>query len=56
MLENTCRILVGKFKARDHLEDQDAGGILILKYGRTRAWIDVVESCCEDCNEPSGSI
>jgi len=22
MLENTCRILVGKFKARDHLEGQ----------------------------------
>ena len=36
MLENTCRILVGKCKARDHLEGQDVGGILILKRALNR--------------------
>jgi hypothetical protein len=36
LLENTYRILAGKFKARDHLEGQGVGGILILKSALNR--------------------
>jgi len=36
MIENTCRNLVGKFKARDRLEGQGVGGILILKCALNR--------------------
>jgi len=54
MIENTCRILVAKFKARDHLEGQGVGWILILNCALNRigggGWIDIA-GCCEDCNE-----
>jgi hypothetical protein len=39
---NAYRILVGKQKERDHEEDQDIGGWIILKWILDRVdWIDL---------------